>query len=210
MKNVIEFIKGLRKKPYGKAVFFFGFYLIFFIVIFIILNVGGNNKKTNNKDSLYKSLFNDNYSFTYKVVLDGENYLYSINKNSNVYSFIHDNKQYTTNGKNTYNDEVEVESPIKFSDFYKEELLMKILEKSYREAMTIYDNGDEVYNLLVSSNVLYKLVYSKDTDYEETPNKLKMSISNKKIKELEFNLDSYCKLDNLCKKSLNITINYNN
>ena len=45
MKNVIEFIKELRKKPYGKAVFFFGFYLIFFIVIFIILGFGGTNSR---------------------------------------------------------------------------------------------------------------------------------------------------------------------
>ena len=210
MKKVIDFFKELKKKPYGKSVLFFGFYFIFFIVIFIILGLGGNRKNNISSENAYKKLFDSTYSFTYKVVLDGENYMYSINKDSNTYSFIYDNKQYSMRGNTTYNDEVEVENPIKFSDFYKEDLLIKILENSYREARTTYDNGDEVYNLLVSSNVLYKLVYSKDTDYEETPNKVKMSISNKKIKELEFNLDSYCKLDNLCKKSLNITINYNN
>ena len=209
MKKILDFFKELRKKTYGKSVMFFGFYLIFFIVIFIILGLGGSNKKNNKEASEYKSLFNNNYSFTYKVILDGDSYLYNINKNSNTYSFIYDNKQYTGNGKNTYNNEIVVENPVRFSDFYNEELLIKILKNSYFESKTTYGSGDIVYNFLISSNTLNKLVYGKNTDYEEVPNKLKVSISKGKIGEIDYNLDSYCKINNLCNNNLSINVKYN-
>ena len=210
MKNAIEFIKELRKKPYGKPVMFFGFYLIFFIVIGLILLFGDSASKVSdiNNTSSYKSYFNGKYTFTYKVLLDGENYVYSVNKKYNEYSFIYDNKEYTTINNKTYVDENEIENPIKFNILFNEDKLLKILDDSYRESKTTYDSGDEVYNLLISSNTLNKILDDKDTDFEEIPNKIKMTISSKKVKEINYNLDSYCKLNNLCKKGLNIIIDY--
>lgn len=211
MKKVIEFIKELKKKPYGKSVMFFGFYLIFFIVIGLIYLFGDSPYKKSDTENTpsYNSFFDTKYNFTYKVELDGENYIYSVNKKHNEYSFIYDNKEYTMINNDTYIEEDVIENPIKFSNLFNENKLLKILDGSYRESKTTYDNGDEVYNLLVSSNTLNKILDKKDTDFEEIPNKIKMIIRNKKVKEINYNLDSYCKLNKLCNEELNIIIVYN-
>lgn len=211
MKNVIEFIKELRKKPYGKAVFFFGFYLIFFIVIFIILNVGGNDKNKNENKSTVDYLDKYNYSFEYKVKLNNTLYTYNGKKENNTYRYNYDNKEYyMENEKNYINGEElkEVENPIKFIEYFKEKNIGEIIDSSYIESKTIFGNGDTIYNLLVSSNTLNKIINNKETDYEEIPNKIKLSMSSyNTINEISYDLDSYCKNSDEC-NNLSITISY--
>ena len=105
MKKIIEFIKELKKKPYGKSVLFFGFYLIFFIVIFIILGIRGNVNIKNNYDNNSKiiniNLLNTKkYSFNYEVNLDNSVNTYIIKKN--------DRYEYKYNDKNNANLSVSV------------------------------------------------------------------------------------------------------
>ena len=212
MKKVIEFIKELKKKPYGKGVLFFGFYLIFFIIVFIIIGIGGSNKtkkyeNTSNFNTKY--LENYNYSFEYKVVLDNNTYSYIGNKNNDIFNYTYDGKNYYNSKDKSYikEEEKEVDNPIKFYSLFDKSIMDKIINSSYIESKTTYDNGTIVYNLLISSNTLNKLLNDKDTDVEEIPNKIKVSISNGFINEINYDLNSYCKINDSC-SSLNITITY--
>ena len=213
MKQVIEYLKELKKKPYGKSVMFFGFYLILFIIIFIIISVGGKNKYNEVEEISginTKYIQTYNYEFEYNVVLDNVTYTYVGTKNNKVFNYTYNSKEYYTDGEKTYikEDSSEVENPIKFSKFLGERVINAITESAYIESKTAHSNGDIDYNLLISSNTLYKLLDDKDTDYEEVPNKVNVSISNKNfINEIDYDLNSYCVMNDLC-KSLNITIKY--
>lgn len=216
MKKVIEFFKTLKSKPYGKSVFFFGFYLIFFIVIFVILGVSGKGKKDilQNKTSniKYNYLEKYNYSFDYKVLLDNVTYNYIGNKDAYKFNYTYNNKEYYNDKNNSYikeEDWVIVENPIKFNKLLNEEVVNNILDSSYIEAKTTYDSGALVYSLLISSNTLSKILDNKDTDYIENPNRIKLTIDeDKNISEINYNLDSYCKMEGLCKGNLSIIIDY--
>lgn len=212
MKNIINFIKELKQKPYGKGVFFFGFYLIFFIIVFIVLNAGGNKTNDVKEDN---SKFNTSYlekydySFEYKVILDNNTYSYIGNKKNNIYNYTYNGKDYyIDNGINyTKDDSKEVENPIKFNKLFDVSMMDRVINSSYIESNNTYDSGEVVYNLLVSSNTLNYLLDGKDTDIDEVPNKIKISINNGFINEINYKLDSYCSNNNAC-NSLNIIISY--
>ena len=212
MKNTIEFLKELRKKPYGKAAFFFGFYLIFFIVIFLIFSIGGKdtNKNDNNADNKYFK--NYNYSYEYKVVLDNNTYTYTGSKEGIYFKYNYNGKEYYSSGSKSFvkEEEVkEVDNPVKFSKFFDEDIIVEIINASYIDSHTTYGNGEALYNLLTSSNTLNKILDGKETDYDEVPNKIKITVKEKHISEINYNLDSYCKNNDSC-NSLNITISYSN
>jgi hypothetical protein len=218
MKKYIEYIKELKKKQYGSAVIFFGFYLIFFIVIAILARVGGShpvsksdyersNATTINTSYLKKV----NYSFTYKVELDGVTYEYVGSKKTGSFKYTYDSKEYYNDKNKSYIKEdewKEVENPIKFNDFFDESNINEIINSSYTESKTTYDSGKTVYNLLISSNTLNKLLNDKDTDVEETPNKVTVTATKNVVNEINYNLDSYCKLNNICTNNLNVVITY--
>lgn len=212
MSKVIGYLKELRKKPYGKAVFFFGFYLIFFIVIFLILNLGGNDKtkEVQNTNKFNNDYFGKyNYSFEYKVVLDNNTYSYVGSKNDDTFEYTYSGKEYLNKNGISYNKEdesKEIENPIKFNTFFDESVISEVLNSSYIESKTTYDSGDSVYNLLISSNTLNKIIDDRDTDIEEIPNKIKLSInSNGFINEISYSLDSYCEINDSCNKLSIIT-----
>ena len=213
MKNTITFLKELYKKPYGKAVFFFGFYLIFFIVIFIILGVGGDNDTKKNEETKHfdiSYLEKYNYSFDYKVVLDNNTYNYVGNKNSNIYDYTYNGKSYyNENGKSYIKEDEykEVDNPIKFNSLLDVSMIDKIINSAYIESVTNYANGDKVYNLLISSNTLNKIINDKDTDIDDVANKIRLSINNNFITEISYDFDSYCKNNESCNK-LSVTISY--
>lgn len=215
MKKVFEFLKELRKKPYGKSVFFFSFYFIFFVVIFLILFLGGNKDIEEEKETngvIYRNPVIYNYSFNYKVTLDNNVYEYIGNKKSSIIEYKYNNNEYYNEGNKSYikNEEwKEVENPIKVADYLSEQVINKILQSAYLESKTTYDNGDVAYNLLISSNTINSLVYGENTDIEETPNKIIVSLNkNKFINSISYNLDSYCKNSDIC-NNLNIIIEYN-
>ena len=210
MKNAIEFLKELKKKPYGNAVFFFGFYLIFFIVIFIILSVGGNDTKKNKNNSDDKYFENYNYSFEYKVVLDNNTYTYLGSKENSIIKYKYNDKEYYNELGKSYIKEdewKEIDNPIKYNKLLDENIIENIMDSSYIESQTTYNSGDIIYNLLISINTLNKLLEGKDTDYDEVPNKIKITMKDKHISEISYDLDNYCKSNKVC-NSLKITINY--
>ena len=213
MKKVFEFIKELRKKPYGKAVLFFGFYLIFFIVILLVLNLNGikDDEETEKITGLnIQYIKRYNYAFKYKVVLDDSTYNYEGNKDNSTFNYTYNGKEYYYQNSKSYNkgETTEIDNPIKFYKLFDESITSELLKVAYIESKTMYNTGDVGYGLLLSSNTLNKVLDDKDTDVDEIPNKIKVTLgTNNFVKEINYNLDSYCKSNNTCKK-LDITISY--
>ena len=85
-----------------------------------------------------------------------------------------------------------------FYNFINPSKLTSILENSWNEANTSYEDGRHEYSLLISTNTLNKLLDSKNTDYDEIPNKIVVSTDSDMLaNKITYNLDSYCKLNNL-------------
>lgn len=216
MKKVIEFLKELKKKPYGKSVFFFGFYLIFFIVIFIILSMSSNRTITRtdeNKSSLNITfLNNEKYSLNYEINIDNNINTYNINKDKNTYQYKYNEKDYYQENLETYvkdNDWVHTDSPIKFNKLIEAKYITTIINDSYVESKTTYDNGDVTYNLLVSSNTLNKILDGKNTDLDEIPNRITISMNKRhSVNDIKYSLDSYCKSNSMCNSNMTIFVKY--
>ena len=217
MKKYIELFKEFKKKRYAKAVFFFGFYLLLFLIIGILTRVNDPNNKYEFErgDSGVldvRSIRNNNYSFTYEVKLDDDTYNYEGNKSDDKINYKYNEKEYYQDKLKTYvkkDDWSSTDSPIKFYKLLDENTLRNIVDSSYVESKTTYDNGNTVYNLLVSSNTLNEILDDKDTDIEEIPNKIVISMnSNNYITEIDYDLGSYCKEKNVCKDKLNIACKY--
>ena len=216
MKKIIEFIKELKKKPYGKSVLFFGFYLIFFIVIFIILGIGGSrnlNKNYENRSKVVNvNLLNTKkYSFSYEVNLDNSVNTY-IGKKDERYEYKYNDKDYYQENLITYVKEdnwVSAESPIKFNKLLEAKYIDKVINSSYVEAKTTYDNGNTMYSLLISSNTLNKILDNKDTDIDDVANKITLTIDKHRyVNEIDYDLNNYCKSNNICNSNLNIKAKY--
>ena len=216
MKKVMEFLKELKKKPYGKSVFFFGFYLIFFIIIFVVLTIAGNrniSKSTENKSLVNITFLSRNrYSFNYEINIDNNTNTYSINKDKNEYKYKYNEKDYYQENLETFvkdEDWIHTDSPIKFNKLIEAKYINTIINDSYMESKTTYDNGDITYNLLVSSNTLNKILDGKDTDIDEKPNRITISMDKRNgVNDIKYNLDSYCKVNNICTNNMTIFVKY--
>lgn len=220
MKKYIEAFKELKKKPYGKAVIFFGFYLIFFIFLAIMARTSprrvinsGDYQKGKKRTASLVSLIKNNYSFSYKINLDEGNYIYTGNKKGKEYYFIYNSQEYKIIDNICYinenNNWKETSSPIKFNKFINPEELNEVLKSSSFEAKTTFDDGKEVYNYLLSTNTINYLFDKNNTDYDEIPNRITISLNtNGEIETISFDLNSYCKLNNLCSNNLKIEMSY--
>ena len=217
MRGLIEKINDLKEKRYGKAVFFFGFYFVFFIIIILCI-VFGSKKITmpedykNSSPISYTLLKNKNYHFNYKISLDGNDYVYSGDKNGDTETFEFNSKKYFRNSSDYYvldNTWQKCDDPYKVNYLLEPTNIEGIIGLASYDSATQYSTGKGVYVLLLSSNTLVKTVYNKDTDIEEVPNKINVSIDvNKEIEKIEMNLDSYCKVSDDCNNTLRVTLEY--
>lgn len=216
MKNTINFITEFRNRPYGKAVFFFGFYFILFAVLLFILHSGNNNttnKVEEEKPAIMdlKYLEKNDYTFEYKVVLDNNIYTYTGKKIDKKFSYIYNSKEYYNEDGKSYikeEDWKEIENPMKFNVLFDEKKIDEIINSSYSVSRNRYDSGEIVHSLLISSNTLNEIIDDNITDVEENPNSIKVTLnSNKYLSEIDYDLNSYCKSNNLC-NSLNVIISY--
>ena len=85
-KEDFDKIVAFIKTPRGKALLFFGFYFIFFIVIGTSIrndNTSSVDNKQNNSsfDFSMESITNNNFGFTYEVLIDEQRILYNGIKN---------------------------------------------------------------------------------------------------------------------------------
>ena len=222
MKKFIDLIKELKKTEKGKAVLFFGGYLIFFIILALLMMFAHRNKtrpsdylsgSKKREDILLDKLSNENYLFTYKINLDGTEYVYNGKRNKSVELFQFDNKSYYKNGNSYYvknNDLwIKSENPYIFYDFLDSSKLENILDLSMLDSKTSYEDGRNAYNLLISTNTINQKFNGIDSDFLEEPNKITItSDSNSDVNEISYDLSSYCTLNKLCQSSLMITLSY--
>ena len=219
MKELFENIKELSKTTKGKAILFFGFYFVFFIIIMIIARFGSRNytkpsdyEKGKSGTFYINDIVDKNYGFTYQVSLDNVKYTYTGTRNSNNTLFDYNgNNYFSSDDKYFINNSIwsKCDNPIMFYNFINPSKLTSILENSWNEANTSYADGRHEYSLLISTNTLNKLLDSKNTDYDEIPNKIVVSTDSDKLaNKITYNLDSYCKLNNLCDNSLSLEISY--
>ena len=219
MKELFKNIKELSKTTKGKAILFFRFYFVFFIIIMIIARFGSRNytkpsdyEKGKSGTFYINDIVDKNYGFTYQVSLDNVKYTYTGTRNSNNTLFDYNgNNYFSSDDKYFINNSIwsKCDNPIMFYNFINPSKLTSILENSWNEANTSYEDGRHEYSLLISTNTLNKLLDSKNTDYDEIPNKIVVSTDSDKLaNKITYNLDSYCKLNNLCDNSLSLEISY--
>ena len=222
MKKGIELIKELRKTSKGKAILFFGGYLIFFIIVILFVKFSTRSTtlpsdyekgKSGSKELSIDKLVANNYLFTYKIVLDGKEYVYNGKRNKFTELFQFNDKTYYKNDETYFgkNNEiwVKVDNPYIFNDFIDSSKIVSIIEMSSLESKTTYEDGRSSINMLVSTNTLNQKLNNIDSDFFEEPNKITL-IANKdnEIDEIDYDLSSYCTLNKLCQNSLKITLNY--
>ena len=219
MKKIKELIKGLEENPRGKSVMFFAFYFVFFLILIVTLRFG-DRKSYNSSDyesgipysfSLDKVL-KKNYSFFYNIKLDEEENIYTGKRLKKKMSFSYKDKNYYYNGKKFFIKEkelLEIENPILFFELLDEDNLNKMISASSYESKTSYESGKTLYTFLISSNTINKLVNNLDSDYFEEPNKIVISTDNdNNVEDIHLMLDSYCSVNSLCEKSLDIKLSY--
>lgn len=219
LNEIISFIKELYKSPKGKAVLFFGFYFVFFAVLLIFLRLAPK-KRIDHIDYQKGTPYNysldyfdlDNFTFTYNINLDDTTYSYVGKHKDDVDLFQFNNMSYYRNQDNFFvkNDLwIKSENPFKFYDFIDLKKVDLLLSSSAYDSKTTYSSGKTNYVFLISTNTINKLIHNVDTDFFEEPNRLILiTDENNNVKEIKFELDSYCTLNKICTKNLVIDLEF--
>ena len=211
MKTLLD----LRKTPRGRAILFFGAYFFFFLLLIIISRFG--NRTSNYKyDDFEKnkvsfdSIANNNYNFTYSVFLDDMKYIFTGERNGDITKINYlDNVYYKINDNYYDSNNMIVDNPIIFSLFLDNNNYDNICENSYYESKTEYEDSHLRFDYLLSTNTINSLFYNIESDYNEEANKIVYSTDkDKDVYQINYILDSYCLLNNLCERSLKIEIAY--
>lgn len=219
MKKIIEVFKELYKTPRGKGILFFLFY--FFVFLILILSLRFDNSKGNNRSSEYEkgstssfdfaSLLNDNYHFKYIVKVDKEEKIYEGDRFEDEEKFKYNELEYYRNKDKYYVKGTEwkkTDNPYLYPEFKDIERISKVIDNSYLEYKTEYNSGQAKTGFLVSTNTLNKVINNKDTDIEEVPNSIIITTIDGDIYSINYNLDSYCINNKICKNNLKIEILY--
>ena len=127
MKKSIEYFQKIKDTPRGRAVLFFAFYFFFFLVLIIFIRSSNhqyfNNheyEKGNDNYVSFDGLKKKNYSFTYSIIVDGKEYLYSGKKYSNRELFTFNNHDYYSDSREYYVKDIDwkkSENPYVFFNF---------------------------------------------------------------------------------------------
>lgn len=218
--KVIELYKTIKKSSRGNAILFFTFYFFFFLFLIIFLS----GKKGNYHRGQYESgnqsffslneLFDKNYEFSYEIELDNNNYLYSGKRYNDRELFTYQDKEYYREGESFYVKEDvwnKVENPNLFYKFFNEDNIGNLLTASSYASHTNYESGKNTYNYLLSSNTINQFLNNISSDFFEEPNQVVVHVNeNGIVDEIDYYLDSYCQLNNLCEKSLSLKLSFSN
>ena len=219
MKKTIELIKELYKTPRGKGILFFLFYFILFLILILFLRFNNGNGTDSSLeyekgtvDSFnFSSLANENYHFKYIVKLDAEEKIYEGDRFEDEEKFKYNGLEYYKNNDDYYVKETKwkkTDNPYLYPEFKDIEMISKVIDKAYLEYKTEYNSGQVKTNFLVSTNTLNEIINNRDTDIEEVPNSIIITTFDEEIYSINYNLDSYCINNKLCKKNLKIEIIY--
>ena len=220
MSKLIEKIKEISKDPKGKAILFFAFYVVFFAIVFLFINLSGS--KLTYGDDYEKSyssyifnldnIFSDNYAFKYNINLDNNTYTYIGAKKDEVESINYNNLDYYRNGntflvkKDTWTNS---NSPYIYSEYFDTLNIKKILENSYYVSKTVFENGINAFNFVISSNTLNTILYGVNSDFEEVPNEIVIyTDKDRNVNKITYTLDSFCRNNKKCNYGLKINLEY--
>lgn len=214
-KKINELIDDPRKK----AILFFGFYLVLFVVIILSLRSAHRNsnnttyEKGNSLSYNASLLKGNNYSYNYKIVLDDVVYEYNGKRKENTELFTLNGKEYYRNNDSYFVNNnsiwVKTNNPYNYSEFLNVDNLITIIDSSFYEAKITYYTGSISYKLLASTNTINQKINNINSDFFEEPNSIILdTIDGEYMDGISLNLDSYCKLNKTCQRSLKITIKY--
>lgn len=218
INSLINVYKRLRETPRGRSILFFMLFFLFLIFVSLYLRVNNNNyvenNNTNNKndiDSVDFSFLNNKYSLN--IRLDNNNYIYSIDNINNTIIDEVNNKSYKKELDNYYildnNNYISINNPIKFNRFIEVEYINNLLDISYLESNSTYkDNDYKSNNYLLDINNISKIMDGKISDFNSNSDYLKLYFNNiNKVNRIYYDLDNYCRYNNICSYSLVIDIN---
>lgn len=219
MKNLIENFNEFRKTKNGKPILFFGFYLLFFIFVFLLIKFEGNKDFLNQeyekgRSSQFNSslLLGKNYYYDYKINIDGVLHDYYGKRNQDIESFKYNNNEYYRNGDDFFINNgmwVKCDNPYIFYEIIDVDNLSDIINNSTIMSNDGAGEGKKVYKYVISTNTINKLIYNVESDYDEVPNDLDITLDNNNGSiVVKLTLNSFCKLNNVCNDSLVVEANY--
>lgn len=222
MKNFVDYIKEIRKTDRGRAILFFIIFFFFFLFLGIYARANGTHPAEENVNDNYShdvsidELLDNNFSYVYEVEVDDKVYTINgkINENVEEFDFSDGNSsvKYYRSGENYYVNNNDVwekgNVPLEVSKFFKTKKLNTIIKKASYDSRTEYKSGKIKYSLFVSSNTVNKILDDKDTDFDDDPNEINISVKDNAIDEVSLNLDSYGLNNSISSKNLSITMKY--
>lgn len=220
MKKWIEQFQKMRKDPKGKAILFFGFYFVFFVVIIALLRSSNGRRPIYDDTDLEEekfsfevsSLVNQNYHFRYSILLDDMQYVYDGEKNGSVERFTFKNQDYYSNGENYFIQNtiwMKSENPYIYPEFFNTDKVLSLLKKAYLESETTYKSGKITYHFLLDTNLIYQVLFQRETDYDGKENTIVVNLNEEQnIESIIFDLNDYCKSLNTCQNTFKISFEY--
>ena len=208
----------------GKRYSFFIFYLFFFIFLFIVFSVTSNyetpeyeNNETNNNNSQVeeslpfsiKNLEND-YTFTYKRVVDDLSFEYLGNRRGSKITLLDDMGVYEYNYQNSTLVETNTANEdiiYKFLDVYE---FRRLIKNSTYISKTEYASNESLYTYEVSNSTLHNIL-GKDIENGRLMNQIKIQTNNKNIiEEVEFDITNFISQKDNKQEKIIITYEDNN
>ncbi len=220
MDKLIKKIKELSKNPKGKAFLFFAFYIVFFAVVILFINLtdstltyGDDYEKSYSSYTFdLNKIFSDNFAFKYDVVLDNNIYSYIGAKKDEVESIKYNNFDYYINGNMFLVKNInwtETKNPYVYSEYFDTKNIKKILENAHYVSKTVYEDGSNTFNFVISSNTLNVILYGINTDYDEVPNEVIISTDEyRNVNKISYKLDSLCRNNKFCNYGFKIDLEY--
>lgn len=210
--------KKFVKTPKGKAVVFFGAYLIFFIFLGIFSRTSTYRtpsvNKNDNKLFDLKSIEKSNYKFNYKIQIDNNSISYLGVKNKYKEKFSCDSlKEFYGEDENYYTENsgiwIKVDSPYIYNKFLDVDNINLLLESATYDSVTNYESGKKVYNYLISSATIAKIIDEVEIDPIDDSDTINFSVDeNKNVESITMYLNNYCKTMNICSYSMSINLKY--
>lgn len=219
MKEVIEFLKKLRKTPRGRAAIFFAVSFLFFLFIAIYARVVGPRAIENmyNSVSIEDTLFGELKNYTYEITInvDGKTTVINGKISDEIEMFTYNNINYYVVENRVYSLKdgqlTITTNPNPYYMITNTNIIKKIINSSYLDSSTTYHDESVVYNYLMDTNKLNEIISKKNTDIESKMNKLVIKVNKDKlIDNINYELLDYCKNNNMCKKNMNIIMKFSN
>ena len=223
MKDKIKEIKEAfnnEDNSTKKAILFFGFYFIFFAILILVIIFWGKDDyllqeyERGNTAASPEGYFAHSYLFDYKVTVDGVLHDYYGKKYNDQESFKYNNLDYYREKDSFFvNKEKwdQCDNPYVYYDFLNIDNVSLLLQNAtLMNAGEKKEKGDfSLYNYLITSNTINKVLYNTVTDYDEIPNSIDMyTDTQQRITKIVYKLNSFCGHRDDCKENLTIELNF--